>query len=127
MACNTCYVITHLSCWRIVRLWKNHYLSTAWHTSVSNGIARTETGSLAGSTLKLIDGIQNLRNWSNRPLHEIWHRGSLSPAASIGKADKFGSIKKGKAADYVVLDSDLTVIATAVDGVVKYVRDTSSK
>lgn len=91
--------------------------------TISNGIAKTETGSLAGSTLKLIDGIQNLQKWSNRPLHEIWHLGSLSTAASIGKADKFGSIKSGKVADYVVLNSNLTVIATAVDGVVKYVRD----
>ena len=91
-----------------------------------NGVARTETGSLAGSTLKLIDGVKNLQQWSSVPLHEVWHKGSLSPAASIGKADRLGSIQKGKVADYVVLDQELTVMATAVEGVVKFTKEDKS-
>ncbi|WP_301109572.1 N-acetylglucosamine-6-phosphate deacetylase [Sporosarcina sp.] len=97
----------------------NYYLGE-FPVTIMNGIARTETGSLAGSTLKLIDGVKNLQSWSSLPLYEIWHRGSLTPAASLGKADRLGSIKKGKAADYVVLDEQLTIMATAVDGLVKY-------
>lgn len=87
-----------------------------------DGVARTEGNSLAGSTLKLIDGIRNLYDWSDQPLHEIWHRGSLSPAASIGKADKLGSIAPEKFADYVVIDSNTAIIATAVGGALKYVQ-----
>lgn len=90
---------------------------------MKDGIAKTESGSLAGSTLTLIEGVLNLQAWSQEPLYRVWHRGSLSPAASIGKADQFGSIEKGKVADYVVLDSELTVRAVAVEGVLKYERD----
>ncbi|WP_342537062.1 N-acetylglucosamine-6-phosphate deacetylase [Sporosarcina sp. FSL K6-3508] len=114
-------------CMRAGLMPDEQYYLGEFPVNIANGIARTETGSLAGSTLKLIDGVRNLQNWSNRPLHEIWHRGSLSPAASIGKADKFGSIEKGKVADYVVLGQDLTVMATAIDGVVNYVRDDFTK
>ncbi|GAA0591470.1 N-acetylglucosamine-6-phosphate deacetylase [Virgibacillus siamensis] len=84
------------------------------------GIARTETGSLAGSTLKLIDGIKNLHLWSGKALYEIWHRGSLSPAASLGRDDELGSIASGKIADYVVIDDDISVQAVAVAGDIKY-------
>lgn len=103
----------------------NYYLGE-FPVTISNGVARTKTGSLAGSTLKLIDGVKNLQSWSEYPLYEIWHKGSLSPAASIGKEDRLGSIKNGKVADYVVLDYDLTVVATAVEGTVKFERDASS-
>lgn len=87
---------------------------------MKDGIVRTDTGSLAGSTLKLIDGVSNLKEWSDRPLYEIWHLASLSSAASLGQAHRLGSIKVGKVADYVVLDSALFVKAVAVDGVLKF-------
>ncbi|MFD1037224.1 N-acetylglucosamine-6-phosphate deacetylase [Virgibacillus byunsanensis] len=90
---------------------------------MQDGIARTETGSLAGSTLRLIEGVKNLQAWSNKPLHEVWHRGSLSPAMSLGRDNELGSIESGKVADYVVLDGDLEVRATAVAGEVKYCKD----
>lgn len=90
---------------------------------MKDGVARTETGSLAGSTLKLIDGVKNLQKWSNEPLYKIWHLGSLSPAQSLGRATELGSIASGKVADYVVLDQDLAVQATAVAGEVKYKKD----
>ncbi|MEC5423433.1 N-acetylglucosamine-6-phosphate deacetylase [Virgibacillus sp. C22-A2] len=87
---------------------------------MQDGIARTKTGSLAGSTLKLIEAVKNLQQWSGKPLTEIWHRGSLSPAMSLGKEKELGSIQPGKIADYVVLDNNLHVQAAAVEGVVKY-------
>ena len=87
---------------------------------MKDGIVRTDSGSLAGSTLKLIDGVGNLKEWSDKPLYEIWHLASLSPAANLGQAHRLGSIKAGKVADYVVLDSALAVKAVAVDGEIKY-------
>ena len=99
------------------------YMLGEYPVVMKDGVARTEGGSLAGSTLKLIDGVFNLQDWSKEPLHKVWHRGSLSPAASVGKADKLGSLEKGKVADYVVLDDKLSVKAVAVDGIVKYERD----
>ncbi|CQR47136.1 N-acetylglucosamine-6-phosphate deacetylase [Paraliobacillus sp. PM-2] len=87
---------------------------------MKDGIAKTEFGSLAGSTLQLINGVKNLQKWSGKPLYEIWHKGSLSPALSLGKDTRLGSISKGKVADYVVLDQSLDVHATAVEGTIKF-------
>ncbi|MFB4168369.1 N-acetylglucosamine-6-phosphate deacetylase [Virgibacillus sp. JSM 102003] len=87
---------------------------------MKDGIARTESGSLAGSTLKLVDGVKNLYQWSGKPLFEVWHRGSLSPAASLGRDEELGSIAGGKIADFVVVDDDLNIQATAVAGEFKY-------
>jgi len=87
---------------------------------VKDGMVKTESGSLAGSTLKLINGVKNLHQWTEKPLYEIWHRGSLTPAMSLGKDDKLGSISKGKVADFVVMNQDFDIIATAVNGELKY-------
>lgn len=90
---------------------------------MKDGIAKTETGSLAGSTLKLIDGVKNLHAWSGKSLHEIWHRASLSPATSLGRDSDLGSIAKEKIADYVVIDDNISVQAVAVAGELKYHKD----
>ncbi|WP_182200940.1 N-acetylglucosamine-6-phosphate deacetylase [Paraliobacillus salinarum] len=87
---------------------------------MQDGIAKTEFGSLAGSTLQLINGVKNLQQWSNKPLYEIWHKASLSPACSQGLGDKLGSISKGKLADFVVLDDSTAIQATAVEGKIKF-------
>ncbi|ASN04207.1 N-acetylglucosamine-6-phosphate deacetylase [Virgibacillus necropolis] len=87
---------------------------------LKDGVARTEAGSLAGSTLRLIDGVKNLQAWSGRSLREIWHLASLSPAKSIGRGSDLGSIQTGKLADYVVLDNSLNIQATAVEGKISY-------
>lgn len=94
---------------------------------MKEGIARTETGSLAGSTLKLIDGVKNLYTWSGKPLYEIWHHASLSPASSLGRENVLGSITDGKVADYVVIDDDINVQATAVAGEIKYCKNKSKQ
>ena len=52
--------------------------------TMNDGIARMDNGALAGSTLKLIEGVKNLQSWSDASLSEIWHLASLSPARSLG-------------------------------------------
>lgn len=88
--------------------------------NVKGGIALTDTGSLAGSTLTLLEGIKNLQKWTGQPLYKIWHLGSLSPARSVGREGDLGSIAYGKRADFVVLDHALDVQATAIDGIITY-------
>ncbi|MDY0393841.1 amidohydrolase family protein [Virgibacillus halophilus] len=87
---------------------------------VDGGIALTESGSLAGSTLRLIDGVYNLQKWTDDPLYRIWHRASLSPAASLGKDKELGSIAPGKVADYVVVNQQLEIQAVVVAGKEKF-------
>lgn len=96
------------------------YLLGEFMVNMQDGIARTDTGSLAGSTLNLVDGVKNLQAWSNYSLSAIWHLASLSPANSVGKGEKLGSISVGKYADYVVLNKDLVIEATAIEGEVKF-------
>lgn len=93
-----------------------NYMLGEFPVEMKDGIARMENGSLAGSTLKLIDGVRNLQKWSEKPLYQIWHHASLSPARSIDRDNELGSIAKGKLADYVVVDSELDIQATAIEG-----------
>jgi N-acetylglucosamine-6-phosphate deacetylase len=99
----------------------NYYLGE-FPVVMKDGVARLESGSLAGSTLKLIEGVKNLQEWSKAPLYKIWHHGSLIPAESLGKDAKLGSIRLGKIADYVVLDDQLEVQVTAIEGEVRFRR-----
>lgn len=107
-------------CMRAGLMPDGNYTLGEYPVIVKDGMAKTETGSLAGSILKLIDGVKNLHSWSKAPLYEIWHRGSLSPAASLGKDHELGSIEEGKKADFVVFNEHFQVEAAAVDGEIKY-------
>lgn len=107
-------------CMRAGKMTDGKYYLGNFLATISNGIARTETGSLAGSTLQLLDGIKNLQKWSGESLTDIWHLASLAPAKSVNQANKLGSIAPEKIADYVVLDKNLNVQATAIAGEIKY-------
>ncbi|SDI74433.1 N-acetylglucosamine-6-phosphate deacetylase [Natribacillus halophilus] len=93
------------------------YMLGEFEIQMEDGVARTESGSLAGSTLRLIDGVKNIHYWANIPLHESWQRASLSPAKSLGLHENLGSIEEGKAADFVVLDKDMNIKTVAINGV----------
>ncbi|OOZ78996.1 N-acetylglucosamine-6-phosphate deacetylase [Bacillus cereus] len=90
---------------------------------VQDGIARTEAGSLAGSTLRFIDGVKNIEKWTNASLWECVHMGSLIPAKSIGVDNEIGSIAPGKRADFLILTEDLDLIGTVVGGEMKYKKN----
>jgi N-acetylglucosamine-6-phosphate deacetylase len=107
-------------CMRAGLMADGDYMLGEYKVIMKGGIARTATGSLAGSTLTLINAVKNLRAWSKQSLHEVWRLGSLSPAKSIGRDADLGSISTGKLADYVVLDNELVVQAVAVEGEIKY-------
>lgn len=91
-----------------------------FEVTMEAGTARMKNGSLAGSTLALIDGVLNLQKWSGQSLNKIWHLASLTPAKSLGIEDRLGSIATGKLADFVVLDESNQIVAAAIEGEVKY-------
>jgi N-acetylglucosamine-6-phosphate deacetylase len=107
-------------CMRAGLLEDGNYMLGEFDVTMKDGIARMDNGALAGSTLKLIDGVKNLARWSGAPLHDIWHLASLSPAKSLGLDATLGSIAPGKLADFVVIDEDFNVKAAAVAGEIKY-------
>ena len=70
------------------------------------------TGGLAGSTLKLNEGLRILIEEAMVPVNYAINACTLNPANCIGIADRKGSIRVGKDADLVVLDKDYTVLQT---------------
>lgn len=87
---------------------------------VLKGIARTESGSLAGSTLTLEKAILNLINLAEIPPLEAVHMASLIPAKFLGVSDELGSISVNKRACFAIVDSNLQVNTTFIDGKIAY-------
>lgn len=88
--------------------------------NVLNGVARTESGSLAGSTLTLEKAIANLINLADIPPLEAVHMASLIPAEFLDVSNTLGSILEGKRACLTLVDDDFNVQATLIDGQISY-------
>ncbi len=70
---------------------------------VCNGIARTESGALAGSTLSLFDALTNLMSFCGATLEEALVTATKNPADQVNIYNGFGSIDIGKSADLLIL------------------------
>ncbi len=90
--------------------------------NVFNGVARTESGSLAGSTLTLEKAVENLINLADIPPLEAVHMASLFPAEFLGVSNTLGSISVGKRACLTLVDDDFNVKATLIDGQLSYAK-----
>ncbi len=85
------------------------------------GEARLENGALAGSVLRLIDGVKNYHEVTDRKLAEVINLVTINPARNL-KLENIGQIKEGYYFDITVLDENLDVCQTFVNGEVKYER-----
>lgn len=88
--------------------------------SVKNGIARTDEGSLAGSTLTLEKAVSNMSKLADIEFRDAVHMASLSPAKFLKLEKSKGSIKLGKDADLCILGNDGEVIMTVIKGEIVY-------
>ena len=75
-----------------------------------------EAGNLAGSTLRLNDGLRILVEEAMVPFNYAINSCTINPAKCLGIDDRKGSIMVGKDADIVVLDADYSVIQTYCKG-----------
>lgn len=82
---------------------------------VKDGVIRTEDGTIAGSSKTVYDGVKNLVR-IGVPLESAVKMASINPAKALKIDKETGSIAEGKAADLVVLDKDLHIRYTFVDG-----------
>ena len=87
-----------------------------------DGIARLSDGTLAGSTITMETALRNLIEATGRPLEEVWRCSSLNAAEAIHIADRKGKIANGYDADLVILDSNLHVQYSMVEGKICYQR-----
>lgn len=78
-----------------------------------------EAKNLAGSTLKLNDGLRILVEEAMVPFNYAINSCTINPAKCLGIDDRKGSIMVGKDADIVVLDTDYSVIQTYCKGEAK--------
>lgn len=96
------------------------YMLGELKVSVRDGIARIANGSLAGSTLKLIDAIRNMKEHLDVSLIDAVNMASLVSAKIAGVDHIQGSIESGKKANFTVIDEDFNVVMTIVKGKIIY-------
>ncbi len=99
---------------------EGNYQLGEFPVEVKAGAARIEGGSLAGSILQLKDAVKNVVDWGIATPEEAIYMASTAPAKSIGLDVECGKIAEGYAADFIVLNPDLDLIATYLDGVCRY-------
>jgi N-acetylglucosamine-6-phosphate deacetylase len=73
------------------------------------------SGRIAGSTLGMNDAVRNIMNFTGCSLSDAVTMASLNPAKLLHIDDRFGSLTKGKKADFIMVDDHLNVIATFID------------
>jgi N-acetylglucosamine-6-phosphate deacetylase len=86
--------------------------------------ARLPDGTLAGSILSLDQALRNLLDFTGCTLAEALPTVTRTPAAALGLAHERGSLAVGYRADLVLLDAELQVVATLVDGNVVFASET---
>lgn len=82
--------------------------------------ARLEDGTLAGSVLKLNEAIKNFMDFTGTSFINAVRMASENPAKNLGIFDKMGSIKENKKANLVVVDKDMNVYQTIINGKIVY-------
>lgn len=81
-----------------------------------DGLCVDENGTLSGSALTMIEGVQNLVEHVNIALDEALRMATLYPARAIGVDHQLGSIAPGKVANLTAFTRDYKVIKTIVNG-----------
>ncbi len=84
--------------------------------TVRGGMAVTDEGGLAGSIATMDQLVRNAVEHVGLTLAQALEMATLTPARILGIDGRQGEIAVGKAADFVVLDRELRVVTTIVDG-----------
>ncbi|WP_068779379.1 N-acetylglucosamine-6-phosphate deacetylase [Paenibacillus sp. GM2] len=73
-------------------------------------------GSLAGSSLTMIDALSRTAAFTGKEIADIVPALTLHPATQIGVQDRKGTIELGKDADIVIIDEEFQIYQTYVQG-----------
>jgi N-acetylglucosamine-6-phosphate deacetylase len=84
--------------------------------SVKKGRSLLESERLAGSTIRLCDAVRNMVELAGFPLTEAVKMATSTPARIVGVDVRKGSLVPGMDADITVLDRNLSVMLTMVEG-----------
>jgi N-acetylglucosamine-6-phosphate deacetylase len=87
---------------------------------VRDGIARTSRGSLAGSTLAMDAALRNVMRFAGLSINDALRMATTTPAEALGLSSRKGIIQPGADADLALVDPDLNVHATIINGALVY-------
>lgn len=82
--------------------------------------ARLENGALAGSILKMNEGLHNLIQFTHDSLDHLWRVTSLNQAIALNIDKQKGSLSIGKDADIVIVDDHIQVDTTIKSGTIHH-------
>ncbi len=88
--------------------------------TLNDGACRLENGALAGSVLKLNEGLKNFVENSKLSFEDCVKMVTTNQAEYLKISDKVGSIQVGLYSDFVELNKDFEVVKTFVNGVCEY-------
>ena len=107
-------------CVRATGLPEGEYDLDGRKVKVKNGAVHLPDGTLAGSVLTLDTALKNFMAAANLPLEEAILSASLYPARAIGIAHYKGVLDIGHDADILLLDRDMNLLLTMVEGKIVY-------
>jgi len=118
-------IILISDCIRAAGLKDGNYQLGELKVIVKSGIARVESGSLAGSTTNVLQCVRNLVETLGIPKGKALKMASLNTCKMLGLESSIGSIKVGKKADFSLIDNEYKVHATYIDGNLVFIDDTT--
>ncbi|HDG1104087.1 TPA: N-acetylglucosamine-6-phosphate deacetylase [Klebsiella aerogenes] len=86
-----------------------NYTLCGERVEMRDGIVRTLSGSLAGSTLSLDSAVRTISSLPGMTAERAIHMASLHPARLLGLDRQLGSLQPGKMADMIAVDNELRV------------------
>ncbi|NDJ58457.1 N-acetylglucosamine-6-phosphate deacetylase [Enterobacteriaceae bacterium 4M9] len=81
-----------------------------------DGLCVDENGTLSGSALTMIEGVQNLVEHVNVAMDEALRMATLYPARAMGVEKTLGTIEAGKVANLTAFTHNYNIIKTIVNG-----------
>ncbi|WP_332237386.1 N-acetylglucosamine-6-phosphate deacetylase [Sporolactobacillus sp. KGMB 08714] len=115
------HIILITDCMRAGMMPCGDYVLGEFPVYVQNGMARMKAGnSLAGSILELKNAVKNVVDWNIATPEEAVLMASYVPARSSNIADVCGSILPNRDADFLVLNDDMSLSETYLNGESRY-------
>ncbi len=91
------------------------YISGGLEVFVKDGKATLADGTIAGSSSTLFDCMKKAVSFGI-PLEDAVRAATYNPAKAVGIDSECGIIKKGRAADFILVDENLDLKAVYIDG-----------
>lgn len=85
-------------------------------TIMKDGRSTLLDGTLAGSTLTMLDAVRNVVSFGI-PLEDAVYAATAAPAASVRLSDQYGVLAPGRLADLLILDRSLRLRQVILNGV----------